>query len=215
VRKLKESRKPEILDAALALADERGLDAVSMRAVAQRLGLTPMALYGYYRNKDELLDDLLGRLLSEVELPVGELNWREALERMAYGVRKMGARHPAAFPLLLARPAVSPAAIRLVETIYRALLAAGAPPAEIPRLERMLGTFVLGHVTSEVNGRFSAGTLDPAGRRAQFAPGELPGHEAVASYLDQFPDADAEFRADLDDVLALVERAVKAQTPLG
>jgi AcrR family transcriptional regulator len=208
VRKLKESRRPEILGAALTLADERGLAAVSMRAVAQRLGLTPMALYGYFRNKEELLDGVLGQLLSEVEVPPDDLGWREALERLAYGLRETGARHPAAFPLLLARPAVSPVALRLVEAVYRLLLAAGVPPREVPRLERMLGTFTLGHVASEVSGRFGAGTLDPAERRAQFESGELPGHEAVADYLDHYPDADAEFRANLDDVMTLVERAV-------
>ncbi|MEV6843158.1 TetR/AcrR family transcriptional regulator [Actinoplanes sp. NPDC051411] len=208
MRKLKDSRRPEILGAALALADERGLAAVSMRAVAQRLGLTPMALYGYFRNKEELLDGVLGQMLSEVELPADGIGWREALERLAYGVREIGASHPAAFPLLLARPAVSPAALRLVEAVYRLLLAAGVPPQEVPRLERMLGTFVLGHVTSEVSGRFGAGTLDPAERRAQFETGDLPGHEAVAGYLDHYPDAGAEFRANLDDVMTLVERAV-------
>jgi AcrR family transcriptional regulator len=208
VRKLKDSRQPEILAAALALADERGLAAVSMRAVAQQLGLTPMALYGYFRNKEELLDGVLGELMSEVALPPADVGWREALERLAYGVREMGVRHPAAFPLLLARPAVSPAAIRSVEAVYRALLAAGIAPEEVPRMERMLSMFLLGHVASEVSGRFSGGTLDPAGRRAQFEVGELPGHEKVAAYLDHYPSADAEFRANLDDVMTLVERAI-------
>jgi hypothetical protein len=56
----------------------------------------------------------------------------------------------------------------------------------------MLGTFVLGHVASEVSGRFGTGTLDPAGRRAQFEAGELPGHDMVVRFLDHYPDADTE-----------------------
>jgi AcrR family transcriptional regulator len=204
VRKLKDSRRPEILDAALAIADERGIDAVSMRAVAQRLGLTPMALYGYFRNKEELLDGVLGRLLAEVPLPTAEIGWRAMLEQLTYGVREVARRHPTAMPLLLTRPAVSPAAVRVVEVIYQALLAAGVPPVDVPRVERMISSFSLGHLISEVNGRFTGGTLDPRERRAQFPPGELPGHDQVAAVLDRPADLDAELRADLDDILGLV-----------
>lgn len=209
MRKLKDSRRPEILDAALAIADERGLDAVSMRAVAQRLGLTPMALYGYFRNKEELLDGLVGRLLGEVPLPPAETGWRQTLEQLTYGVREVARRHPTAMPLLLTRPAVSPAAVRVVEVIYRALLAAGVPAKDVPRVERMISSFSLGHLISEVNGRFTAGTLDPEQRRAQFAAGELPGHDRVAAVLDGPADLDAELRADLDDVLDLVARSAR------
>jgi AcrR family transcriptional regulator len=182
----------------------RGLDAVSMRAVAQRLGLTPMALYGYFRNKEELLDGVLGQLLAEVPLPSAETGWRAMLEQLSYGVREVAARHPTAMPLVLTRPAVCPAALRLVEATYQALLAAGVPTADIPRLERLLGSLMLGHAISEVSGRFGTGTLDPGERRAQFAPGELPGHEKIAEMLDRRADLDADFRADLDDVLDLV-----------
>lgn len=57
-------RREEILDTALALADERGLEAVSMRALADRLGVTPMALYRHVDSKAALLDGLVGRLLA-------------------------------------------------------------------------------------------------------------------------------------------------------
>jgi AcrR family transcriptional regulator len=62
-------RREEILDIALALADEQGLSAVSMRAVAQRAGVTPMALYPHVGSKTALLDGLVGRLLSELAAP--------------------------------------------------------------------------------------------------------------------------------------------------
>jgi AcrR family transcriptional regulator len=206
VRKLKQSRRPEILDAALAVAAERGLDGVSMRSVAQRLDLTPMALYGYFRSKDELLDALLGRLLSGLPEPPDGADWRVVVEHLAYGLRAVATRHPSALPLLFARPAVHPAATRIVDLIYQALLDAGVPPAQVPRLERMLSTFVIGHVTSEVNGRFGAGSLDPATRRAQLPAAELPGHHALAALLDTPVDWDAEFRDDLRDLGDLVAR---------
>ena len=197
MRKLKDSRRPEILDAALAVAAERGLDALSMRAVAQRIGLTPMALYGYFRDKDELLDAVVGRLLSEIPTPPPGTGWRETFEGLGHGLRGVAARYPAVLPLLLTRPAISPAALRIVDRAYEALLAAGVAPADVPRLERMLSTFVIGHTLSEVSGRFGDGTLDPAGRRAQAPPGTIPGHEALAAQLDLPVDWDEEFRTDL------------------
>src|SRR5260370_16919206 len=64
-----EDRRQAILDAAVALADERGLDAVSMRAVAERVGVTPMALYPHVGSKAELLDAMMGRLIGELLPP--------------------------------------------------------------------------------------------------------------------------------------------------
>src|SRR5258707_4038781 len=63
---LMEDRRQAILDAAVALADERGLDAVSMRAVAERVGVTPMALYPHVGSKAELLDGMIGELLVQL-----------------------------------------------------------------------------------------------------------------------------------------------------
>jgi AcrR family transcriptional regulator len=209
VRRLKESRRPEILDAALAVASERGLDGLSMRAVAQRLGLTPMALYGYFRNKDELLDALVGRLLSEISTPPAGLGWREVIEHLAYGLRAMATRYPSVLPLLLTRPAISPAAMRIVDALYQALLAAAVPPAQVPRLERMISTFAIGHTLSEVSGRFGDGTLDPRARRAQLPAERLPGHHTIANHLDETVDWDDEFRADLRDMCDLVERLAR------
>lgn len=57
-------RREEILDAALDIADEHGVDAVSMRTVADRVGVTPMALYRHVKDKAALLDAMVGRLLT-------------------------------------------------------------------------------------------------------------------------------------------------------
>ncbi|WP_436530558.1 TetR/AcrR family transcriptional regulator [Actinoplanes sp. HUAS TT8] len=210
MRKLKDARRPEIVDATLDIVTERGLDGISMRSVAQRLGLTPMALYGYFRSKEELLDAVLGRLLEEIPPPPPGRDWREVMIHLAYGMRSLAQRRPTVAPLILTRPGVSPGTLRLIDRIYRALLDAGVPPAEVPRLERSLSTFVIGHVLSEVSGRFSLGSLDPAARRAQLAPEELPAHHALAAELDAPVDWEAEFRANLDDVISLVERRIPA-----
>src|SRR6266480_3495569 len=99
-----------VLAAALRLADEQGLDAVTMHAVARRLQVTPMALYRHVDDKNALLDGLVEMLLTEYQLPRAEGEWDERLTALADGIRDTARRHPAVFPLLLTRPAVTPAA---------------------------------------------------------------------------------------------------------
>lgn len=97
-----------VLDAALRLADEQGLDAVTMHAVARRLQVTPMALYRHVDDKNALLDGLVELLLTEYPLPQATGEWDERLTVLADGIRDTARRHPAVFPLLLTRPARHP-----------------------------------------------------------------------------------------------------------
>lgn len=197
--------KQQILDEALALADEQGLAAISMRAVARRLGLTSMALYPYVGTKDDLLDGMVGRLLADLlPEPGASAGWRERLRAVARAARALASAHPGAYPLLMVRPSVTPDALRVVDLIYAALLDAGVPEPQVPRLERMLSTFVLGHATSEVNGRFAAGRRFAG---SAHDPDALPAHARLGRWLDDEVDWDAEFEADLRDLIHLVEAA--------
>lgn len=205
MRKLKTRRRPEIVDAALAIADERGLDALSMRAVAARLELTPMALYGYVRDKEDLLDALHGRLLAEIPEPDPGRDWRGRLREVAHGIRQVGHRHPAVFPLLLTRPAATAEGVRAVELVFRALVDAGVPEPQIPRVERLVSTFVLGFVLSEVTTRFAPGTVPPAERLRLRPAAEIPVHHRLGPLLSAPVDWDAEFDTGLTDIVGMVE----------
>jgi AcrR family transcriptional regulator len=148
--------REDVLDATLALADERGLGAVSMRAVAARLGVTAMSLYHYVRDKEDLLDGLVERLLGELALPDFSLPGEERLHALASSMRQAAARHPDVFPLMLGRPVATPAALAVRELVYAALRDAGVSDELVPRAERLLSTFVIGFAASEVGGRFAA-----------------------------------------------------------
>jgi AcrR family transcriptional regulator len=201
-----DDRRQAILDAALALADEKGLSAVSMRAVAERAGMTAMALYPYVGSKAALLDGMLGRLLSTMKLPdAGAQDWRQRLRDLAHAARALVHDHPWAAALLFSRPAVAPDAVSTVDSVYTGLLEAGVPESEVPRLERMLSTVVLGYAASETGGRFGPGDLEPRARRAFLREQPLPGHRRLVRWLEQPVDWDAEFEADLDDLLHLIE----------
>jgi AcrR family transcriptional regulator len=199
----------KIYAAALELADEGGLAAVSTRKVAQRVGMSHMSLYPHIASKQALLDGMLDLLLGELLAQLGPVQsgagWWPRLAAIAQGVRALARRHPSAFPLLLARPSVTPDAVRATDALLQVLLDAGVPEAHAPRLERLVATFLLGFAASEVNGRFGPGTLTPRARRAQLAPEEIPAHYRLAGHLDQGVDWDEELEADLRDLRMLIE----------
>ena len=198
-----ENRRQRILDAALAIADERGLDAVTMRAVAAGVGVTAMALYPYVKSKDDLLDGLVGRLLTELHVPDPATPWQDRLREIARSARETARRHPAVMPLLFSRPAVTPDAVRVVDAFYQALIDAGVPDDEVARVERLITTLVLGYAISEANGRFAG--RDPRERRAMLEGVDLPAHRRLAAKLETPVSWEAEFEADLDDLERLIE----------
>jgi AcrR family transcriptional regulator len=92
-----------VLQAAVALADEAGLEAFSMRGLAQELGVVPMALYKHVANKEELLDGMVDIVFGEIELPSGDLDWRSAMRNRAISTREALKRHTWAIGLMESR----------------------------------------------------------------------------------------------------------------
>jgi AcrR family transcriptional regulator len=159
-----------VLAASLQLADEEGLAAVTMHAVADRLGVTPMALYRHVSNKADLLEGVVESILLEVPLPDPEEPWPERLGALARGTRMAALRHPGVFPLLLQRAAATPGARRARDVVYGALREAGLAEDEVVQLERLVATAVLGFAASEAGGKFashSAAQLDADFARLQ------------------------------------------------
>jgi AcrR family transcriptional regulator len=143
-----------VLRASLAIADSGGLDAVTMQAVARRLGVTPMALYRHVTGKADLLDALVEGLLTEFPLPAEDLPPGERLRALGRGIREVARRHPSLFPLLLQRPATTSASRRVRDAVCAALEEAGLGPAQARQAERLLSTVILGFAASEAAGRF-------------------------------------------------------------
>jgi AcrR family transcriptional regulator len=212
LRKPKAERRAEILDAAIALADAEGLAAMTMRAVAQRVGVTAMALYGYFPDKDSLLDAMADRVIGEIfpgpytVLP----GWWDRLQAAAELARVVAREHPSVIQYAFTKPAETPGALRAVEFTYQALLDADVPDAEIPRLERLVTTFVIGWALSEASGRFAVSRMSRRERRELLGPDEMPAYDQVAAVRDTRADPDAEFLADFTGILSLIEAAAQA-----
>lgn len=138
--------RSEIVDEALALIDERGLEALSMRALGTRLGVEAMAIYRHVADKRTLLDAIAERLLAELALtPVPARDWRTLLTSFAHGYRRMAEAHPHAVPLLSGRPSRAYLARRDdTEAMLRDLVSAGFTPAEATMALRLVGRYVVG-----------------------------------------------------------------------
>jgi AcrR family transcriptional regulator len=128
-----------------------------MSAVAQQLGVTPMALYRHVANKADLLDGLVELLLTAVPAVPAVAAGGAAgsdLADMASAIRATARQHPAVFPLLLRRPATTPEARRVRDSVCDALRRAGVPAVRAAQVERLVSTAVLGFAVSEAAGRF-------------------------------------------------------------
>src|SRR5688500_19101550 len=92
--------RDRVLRAAVALAEQHGLEALTMRRLGQELGVEAMSLYRYVANKDDLLDGMVDAVFGEIELPPHDTDWRTAMRRRAISVRAALTRHPSATPLM-------------------------------------------------------------------------------------------------------------------
>ncbi|MDA0563352.1 TetR/AcrR family transcriptional regulator C-terminal domain-containing protein [Streptomonospora sp. S1-112] len=107
--------RERIVAAALALADEGGLEAVSLRKVAARLDVGPMRLYGFIATKEELFDLMVDEVHAEILPEEPPSQWREALRVRAHRTRRAALRHPWLADLLGGRPTLGPNALAATE----------------------------------------------------------------------------------------------------
>lgn len=161
-----------IARAALDLADREGLDRLSMRRLARELGVTPMALYVHFRDKDELIDAVVDLAAREMNLPSEHGPWKRQLRLLMVEIRRGVERHPAAARVRRSRPLMSPGVLRGPELGLRILARAGFTPGEAASAWRALFTYTLGFAS------FSPEAMTPDARRyARSALAALPEDE--------------------------------------
>lgn len=136
--------REQVAQAALAIADSEGLDAISMRTLAERLGVGTMTLYGYFRSKEELLDAVVDAAVSDAEPPAVAGDWKARLRDTVLWVRRGLLRHPSLVALRVRRPVLRPEALRFAEISMRILGDAGFDAREATRAFRLLFTYTIG-----------------------------------------------------------------------
>ncbi len=153
-----------VLQAAVTLADEAGLEAFSMRRLAQELGVVPMALYKHVANKEELLDGMVDIVFGEIELPSGELDWRFAMRRRAISTREALKRHSWAIGMMESRHP-GPANLRNHNAVMGCLRKAGFSFQMAIHAYSVQDAYIYGFALQERDLAFKA--PDSAGRAAQ------------------------------------------------
>ena len=143
-----------VVRTAIALADERGLASVGLRQVADRLGVTPMALYRHVGGKEGLLDGMADALYAEIELPQPGEDWWGALEKLAHSTRRVLLAHSSSVPLF-SRPLHGPHAHALTEALQDTLRRAGFSARETNELHHQLANLLLALVTPELRGQIN------------------------------------------------------------
>jgi TetR/AcrR family transcriptional regulator, tetracycline repressor protein len=136
--------RAQVVDAALALIEARGLDELSMRRLGQTLGVEGMALYTYVSGKDALLDAVAARVLDELELPGATGDWEARIRGAVSAWAAMKHRHPRSFPLVYRRGVPTDKVARTTEYLLDALSTAGFDKAETALAYQTLVCFLDG-----------------------------------------------------------------------
>ena len=200
-----------VVAAAVELADEQGLDAVSMRAVATRVGAEAMSLYRHVENKEDLLDGIVDVVYAEIDLPDAAAGWKGAMRDRAISTRQALLRHPWAIALMESRLRPGPANMRLHDAVTGLLLDAGMSSLLATRAYNLVDSYVYGFVIQEVTLPVATGeALAEVGPEfIARIPAEFPnlarvGADLVAAGFDY----GSEFEVELDLVLDAIEGMV-------
>jgi len=117
--------RDRVLRAAVALADGAGVETLSMRSLAQRLGVVPMALYKHVANKEELLDGMVDVVVGQIQLPPEGVGWKEAVRARILSARQCLARHAWAAQVIQSRTHASPVVLAYMDSLMGLFLAGG------------------------------------------------------------------------------------------
>jgi AcrR family transcriptional regulator len=205
--------RDRVLRAAVELADEGGIGALTMQGIGRRLGVEAMSLYRHVRNKDDILDGMVDLVFAEIELPADRSSWRTVVRARSISARAALRRHPWAITLMESRVAPGPANLRSHEDTLSVLLDSGCAATMATHAYNLVDSYVLGFALQEVNLPFSdAEELAAMGDMliAQVPADQYPNFVRVSiELLASGFDYGAEFEFGLDLILDGIERALQ------
>ncbi len=209
--------RPLVLEAAVAFADEDGLDGFSMRRLAQQLGVVPMALYKHVANKDELLDGMVDIVFGEIESPsVGE-DWRSAMRSRAMSARDTLKRHSWAIGLMETRNP-GPANLQNHNAVMGCLREAGFSFQNAIHAYSVQDAYIYGFALQEKTLGFQTpGDAGAAAQRRAQTIGTLNDYPYLAEIATKLPesgyDNTTEFAWGLDLILDALDHRRRASRP--
>jgi AcrR family transcriptional regulator len=203
--------RERVLNTALKLADQGGLESLSMRKLGQELGVEAMAVYYHFANKDEVLDGIVDLVFGEIDLPVAGADWKTAMRQRAISLRDVLARHRWAIGMMESRRNPGPANLRHHDAVIGNLRAAGFDMEMVAHAYSLLDGYIYGFALTKMNLPFDSGD-DVAGLAQDmlepFPLGEYPNLVAFITEHATKPGYDFgdEFEYGLDVILDGLEK---------
>ncbi len=204
--------RDRVLRAAVTLADESGIEALSMRKLGQVLGVEAMSLYNHVASKGDLLDGMVDVVFSEIGLPASDAGWKPAMRRRACSARAALAHHRWAIGLMESRRSPGPATLRHHDAVLGCLRAAGFSVEMTAHAYSLLDSYIYGFALQEASLPF--GTAEETVRVAQeiagrFAADDYPylAELATGHILQPGYHYGDEFEIGLDLILDALERS--------
>ena len=200
--------RDRVLAAALRLADEEGIEAVSMRRLGQALSVEAMSLYKHVSGKEDILDGISDLVMEEVEVPSRDLPWRAALRQSAIATHQALLRHPWASAVLESRSNPGPTRMRYLDAVVSILLEAGFTLPDVARAFMAVDSLVYGFTLQVLAWPFD---LRDAPDEAAILMNDVfgdtfPGLRAMASLAVTGPGVPVELEFGLDLILDGLER---------
>jgi AcrR family transcriptional regulator len=203
--------RERVLNTALKLADQGGLESLSMRKLGQELGVEAMAVYYHFANKDEVLDGIVDLVFGEIDLPVAGADWKTAMRQRAISLRDVLARHRWAIGMMESRRNPGPANLRHHDAVIGNLRAAGFDMEMVAHAYSLLDGYIYGFALTKMNLPFSSGD-DVAGlAKDMLEPFPLGEYHNLVAFITEHAmrpgyDFGDEFEYGLDVVLDGLER---------
>ena len=204
--------RDQVLRAAVALADEGGIEALSMRKLGEAVGVEAMSLYNHVASKGDLLDGMVDVVFGEIGLPSEDVGWRAAMRQRAVSAREALARHRWSIGLMESRRSPGPATLQHHDAVLGCLRAAGFSIELTAHAYSLLDSYIYGFALQEASLPFDS--AEEAPELAREIAGQLPadayphltelatGHVLQPGY--RYGD---EFEIGLDLILDALERA--------
>ncbi len=211
------SREPltrdRVVEAALRVMDEEGLEAVSMRRVAREVGVEAMSLYHHVEDKEDLLDGICERVMADFDFPEPVDDWAENCRRGARAWRQLLQAHPAVMRLFAEQrgPIRSIDSMRPMEFALRILGSSGLSDRDTAQAFHAFGGYIQGFVIMELGS--IAGGADEAHTKAHaelaaMLPDEFSALQACSPYFAEC-DSDEQFEFGLDLLIRGLEAKVR------
>ena len=204
--------RERVLLAALKLADQGGIEALSMRKLGQELDVEAMAVYYHFANKDEVLDGIVDLVFAEVDLPPAGLDWRTAMRGRAISLRDALARHRWAIGFMESRKNPGPATLGHHDAVIGSLRAAGFSVEMAAHAYSILDSYIYGFALTKMNLPFDTTDVGEVAQ-AMLEPFPLNEYPHLLEMLNEYIlkpgyDYGNEFEYGLDVTLDGLERAL-------